>query len=126
MKPSQVSSTLRRIAAKIDNSKRPDPTLVAKDLKRIISHIAIAEEPEELGVPDYDAPGHPKFLKENEFQIYSSAFGGTYIMYHKAHGKLWKTESDDPDSFDPNDAEEIDPEGFTTTGMDLVKSGMMN
>jgi|HubBroStandDraft_6_1064221.scaffolds.fasta_scaffold421227_2 hypothetical protein len=36
MKPSQVSSILRRIAAKIDASKRPDPKLVSRDLKRVI------------------------------------------------------------------------------------------
>jgi hypothetical protein len=37
MKPLQVSSILRRIAAKIDASKQPDPKLVNRDLKRVIA-----------------------------------------------------------------------------------------
>jgi hypothetical protein len=36
MKPSQVASKLRQIAAAIDNSKNPRADLVARDLKRII------------------------------------------------------------------------------------------
>jgi hypothetical protein len=39
MKPSEVSSTLRRIAAKIDNSVNPKREFVAKDLRRIIMAI---------------------------------------------------------------------------------------
>lgn len=37
MKPSQVASTLRRIATAIEKSRKPDKNLVAKDLKRLIS-----------------------------------------------------------------------------------------
>jgi hypothetical protein len=36
-KPSQISQALRRIAAKIDNSKQPSKQLVARDLKQIIA-----------------------------------------------------------------------------------------
>jgi len=36
MKPSDLSKSLRQIAAKIDASKRPDRVLVARDLKRIL------------------------------------------------------------------------------------------
>lgn len=36
MKPSQVSTKLRQIAAAIDNSKNPRRDLVAADLKRVI------------------------------------------------------------------------------------------
>jgi hypothetical protein len=39
MRPSQVSKTLRQIAAKIDNSKNPKRELVAADLKRILAAI---------------------------------------------------------------------------------------
>jgi len=37
MKPSDLSKTLRQIAAKIDASKRPDRILVSRDLKRILA-----------------------------------------------------------------------------------------
>ncbi len=36
MKPSQISQSLRQIAAKIDNSKQPDRRLVAAALKKVI------------------------------------------------------------------------------------------
>jgi len=39
MKPSQVASKLRRIAAAIDNSKNPRPDLVAADLRRIVANM---------------------------------------------------------------------------------------
>jgi len=39
MKPSQLASQLRRIASKIDASKNPDRTLVAKDLKKVLSSL---------------------------------------------------------------------------------------
>lgn len=37
MKPSQLARSLRRIAAKIENSKAPRRDLVAADLKRVIA-----------------------------------------------------------------------------------------
>ena len=40
MKPTQVAAALRHIAAKIDNSRNPDKTLVARELKRVINIIA--------------------------------------------------------------------------------------
>ena len=36
MKPSQLASQLRRIAAGIDRSKNPDRNLVARDLKKVL------------------------------------------------------------------------------------------
>ena len=39
MKPSDLSKTLRQIAAKIDASKRPDRILVSRDLKRVLAAI---------------------------------------------------------------------------------------
>jgi len=39
MKPSQLASQLRRIAAAIDNSKKPDRTLVARDLKKVLAAV---------------------------------------------------------------------------------------
>jgi len=39
MKPSQVVLKLRRIAAAIENSKKPDKLLVAKDLKKLMAAI---------------------------------------------------------------------------------------
>ena len=40
MKPSQLASQLRRIASAIDNSKSPDRTLVARDLKKILAAVS--------------------------------------------------------------------------------------
>lgn len=37
MGPNKIAAHLRSIAAKIDNSKRPDPSLVAKDLRRVLT-----------------------------------------------------------------------------------------
>jgi hypothetical protein len=42
MKPSQLASQLRRIASKIDNSKSPDRTLVARDLKKILAGLTVS------------------------------------------------------------------------------------
>ena len=39
MKPSQLAIQLRRIASKIEASKNPDRTLVARDLKKVIANI---------------------------------------------------------------------------------------
>jgi hypothetical protein len=46
MKPSQVASKLRQIAAAIDNSRNPRADLVARDLKRIVAAVE----------PGYDFP----------------------------------------------------------------------
>jgi hypothetical protein len=40
MKPSQLASQLRRIASAIDNSKQPDRTLVARDLKKVLASVS--------------------------------------------------------------------------------------
>jgi len=42
MKPSQLASQLRRIAAAIDNSRNPDRTLVARDLKKVLVAIRVS------------------------------------------------------------------------------------
>jgi len=39
MKPSQLASQLRRIAAAIDKSRNPDRNLVARDLKKVIAAV---------------------------------------------------------------------------------------
>jgi len=41
MKPSQVAIALRRIAAGIQASKKPDRRLVVRDLKKIIAKVAL-------------------------------------------------------------------------------------
>jgi len=48
MTPSQVAQSLRHIASKIDNSKLPDRTLVARDLRGLLTQIA--QEQEECGM----------------------------------------------------------------------------
>jgi hypothetical protein len=48
MKPSQLATTLRRIASNIERSRNPDRTLVAKDLKRVI--VALAAIPSLVGI----------------------------------------------------------------------------
>jgi hypothetical protein len=47
MKPSQVIYKLRRIAADIENSKKPDRNLVARDLRQILAKIQYASSDEE-------------------------------------------------------------------------------
>ena len=42
MKPSQLASQLRRIAAAIDKSRNPDRNLVARDLKKVLTDTKIA------------------------------------------------------------------------------------
>jgi len=41
MKPSELANSLRRIAAAIDNSKSPDRTIVARDLKKVLAAVQI-------------------------------------------------------------------------------------
>jgi len=45
MKPSQLASQLRRIAAAIDKSRNPDRTLVARDLKKVLASVRTAAHP---------------------------------------------------------------------------------
>jgi hypothetical protein len=40
MKPSDTSQALLRIASNIQNSKNPDRTLVARDLKKVLAALA--------------------------------------------------------------------------------------
>lgn len=47
MKPSQVSAYLRQIASKIDRSRRPDKSLVVRDLRKLVARVAA----EPSGVP---------------------------------------------------------------------------
>lgn len=57
MKPSQLSSILRRIAAAIDNSKSPSRELVAEDLRRVISNLIPTDDVETANVdPAKPAP----------------------------------------------------------------------
>ena len=44
MKPSQVATSLRHIAATIDNSKQPDRALVAKALTRVLATVQLAAD----------------------------------------------------------------------------------
>jgi len=58
MKPSQLANKLRHIASKIDSSKNPDRTLVARDLKKVLAAVspgantlrAIIENEEIVGI----------------------------------------------------------------------------
>jgi len=61
MRPSQVARALRQIAMKIDNSKSPNRELVARDLKRVLSRVAIylPQVP-----PDPDMPDEVKEVAE--------------------------------------------------------------
>jgi hypothetical protein len=45
MNPRQLSSEIRRIASAIENSKNPSRELVARDIQRLISHVAGDNEP---------------------------------------------------------------------------------
>jgi len=41
MEPNKIAVRLRSIAAKIDNSKRPSSSLVAKDLRQVLAAIGV-------------------------------------------------------------------------------------
>jgi len=45
MKPSEVASKLRQIAAAIEKSENPRKDLVAADLKRVIAAVSSPEKP---------------------------------------------------------------------------------
>ncbi len=53
MKPSELSSTLRHIAAAIDKSKSPKRELVARDLKQVLAAI---EDTSDQEVSTEEAP----------------------------------------------------------------------
>lgn len=53
MKPSEVSSILRRIASAIDKSKNPKRELVARDLKRVL---AVLDETSDQETPTEETP----------------------------------------------------------------------
>lgn len=57
MKPSQVASTLRRIAMNIETSKNPRRDLVASDLKRILAIISANRYADESESPDVSVRG---------------------------------------------------------------------
>jgi len=71
MKPSQLASQLRRIAAAIDNSKQPDRVLVARDLKKVL---AVLQPNHGLSIED------PKYWEEVadqlEYTLESAEFMG--------------------------------------------------
>lgn len=50
MKPSQVASRLRQIAAYIENTHRPSQVKVASDIKQIVSSMHTAEETNDEGI----------------------------------------------------------------------------
>lgn len=64
MTPSQVSQALRHIATKIENSAKPDRTLVARDLRGLLTKIA-----EECG------PGAPMVSQQEQEAMPSSGVG---------------------------------------------------
>ena len=70
----------------------------------------------------------PSTVKEDEYQHWKDA-DGKHVMFHRSNGKLWMTPgSEDPDSFDPNDAEEVsdDDADYAPAEMEFVKSGRMD
>ena len=63
-------------------------------------------------------------LKEDQYEIYKD--GEAFVMFHVAHGVLWETGSDDPKSFDMNDATEIPQEEYEQfkVGKELIKTNV--
>lgn len=55
MKPTELSATLRRIAAAIENSQSPSKSAVANDLKKVLNKLAAPFYYDEL--PYYKSPG---------------------------------------------------------------------
>jgi hypothetical protein len=76
MKPSQVSQELRRIAAALDNSKKPRSDLVAKDIRKILGSLEPKTGPygvkiEKFNLDEYvdpsDKSAYPYGVIEGEF-----------------------------------------------------------
>jgi len=73
MKPSELSANLRRVAAKIDNSRRPERILVARELKRIL----VAMNPE-AGYDYGDEAAQIMFDVEDHAALFNDWLGGFY------------------------------------------------
>ena len=70
MKPSQLASQLRRIASKIDSSKSPDRTLVARDLKKVLAVVTADQAFIHMNIdlnehPDLDPDGSSSVAFQN-------------------------------------------------------------
>lgn len=61
MKPAELATEIRRIASGIENSKNPSRELVAKDIKKLISHLAAD--------PVQDMPVSIKGSKSEGFKV---------------------------------------------------------
>jgi predicted nucleic acid-binding Zn-ribbon protein len=72
-------------------------------------------------------PPDPSSLQEDEYQVWKDV-DGIYYLIHKSNGKLWMTQSEDSDSFNPNDAEELadDDADWALAEWDFVKSGSLS
>jgi hypothetical protein len=86
MKPSQLASQLRRIASKIENSKSPDRSLVARDLKKVLAGINPASVTSDLsqirGQYESDENDNPLFFVSDD--------GKLKWPYHKTNSYDWK------------------------------------
>jgi hypothetical protein len=80
MKPSQVISKLRQIATIIENSKRPDKLLVAKDLKQVINRMAAD------GDVYFDDPELNKAFTEELKKSSGDYFEYVYAYYKHSSG----------------------------------------
>lgn len=80
MKPSQVASTLVRIATKLQNSKRPDRTLVAAELKLLVRKIA----DETPSLP----PGMQEFKNGNRCLLITPIEGEGYQVILDGHESI--------------------------------------
>lgn len=65
---------------------------------------------------------------EGDYVIYTAQGGGS-IMFSRENGRLFRSESEDPASFNPRDAEEVEDTEMTheirQTNLKFVKSGRL-
>lgn len=73
MKPSELSAHLRRIAAKIDNSTKPDKSLVTKELRRVLASLRVASPQADWEMKFYGETG-PLPKEEQGSQMFWHAF----------------------------------------------------
>ena len=108
MRPSEVSSTLRRIATKIDNSENPKREFVAQDLRRVImamdqkqAFLIITDEPQGICIGfqplskllnkvDASIAGQPLNLISDDGSI-----SDMDNVYEDTSGKVYSDSNDD-------------------------------
>jgi hypothetical protein len=94
MKPSQVAIALRRIAAGIQASKKPDRRLVVRDLKKIIAKVAGMNNMDGIKCLKVNIREHKPLTRDTPYPVIDGVF-----QFSTPNGHI----IDFDGRFDPND-----------------------